>query len=162
MLNEKLAKMMSEQINLELYSAYLYMSFAGYFKAENLDGFGHWYDVQAMEELGHAKKFYDYMIDQGRVPELSQIPKPQVKVKNMLSLGKEGLKHEELVTASINKLYDAASDIKDHRTEEFLDWFIDEQAEEEVNACSMVHLLEKIEDNKAAQYFADLKMAKRE
>lgn len=162
LLSEKLTKLFNHQVNQELYSAYLYLDFAEYFKEKNMPGFGHWYSVQAQEEISHASRIMDYMIEQGRRPELREIAKPDVKIKDDISVGKAGLAHEVLITGMINKIYETAMNEKDYRTMEFLDWFVKEQNEEEENACNMLALLEQIEGNKAAVYFADLKMSGRE
>lgn len=162
LLSERLTKLFNQQVNQELYSAYLYLDFAEYFKQKNMPGFGHWYAVQAQEEISHASRFMDYMIKQGRRPELLEIAKPDAKYKNDVELGNAGLAHEVLITEMINKIYDVALEEKDYRTMEFLDWFIKEQSEEEENACDMVSLLEQIEGNNAAIYFADMKMRERE
>lgn len=161
MLNEKITKLMNKQINEELYSAYLYTYFATYFDHRDLKGFGHWYRVQAKEEFSHAQKFCNYMVNQGRQPELKEIRVPDVKITDFLSLAKAALAHEVQITGLIHKICEAAEDLKDYRSRQFLDWFVAEQAEEEVNACDMVSLLETVEGNRAALYFADAKMAER-
>lgn len=162
LLSEKLTKLLNEQINQEFYSAYLYLDFAGFFKKNNMSGFGHWYVIQAAEEIKHGMKIYDYMLDQGRCPELKAIEKPNVNVRKPMDVGKAALSHEMLITGMINKIYDIAVLEKDYRTKEFLDWFVKEQNEEEKNACDMLAVLEQIDGNRAATYFADMKMNERE
>ena len=134
MLNEKIAKLINEQVNKELYSAYLYLDFAGYYEDEGLDGFAHWYQMQAKEELDHGMMMRRYLIDNGLSVKLDAIAKPDKKFTDVLSPLKAGLEHEKYVTGLINNIYSEAFALKDFKTMQFLDWFIKEQGEEEKNA----------------------------
>ena len=113
MLNKKIAELINEQVNKELYSGYLYLDFANYYEAEGLDGFAHWYQIQAQEERDHAMMMRRYLIE-----------------------------HEQYVTSLINEIYSQAFAIKDFKTMQFLDWFIKEQGEEEKNAEDMLRKYE--------------------
>ncbi len=134
MLNEKIAKLVNEQVNKELYSAYLYLDFADHYEDAGLDGFANWYQVQAREELDHGMMMRRYLIDNGVKVELGAIAKPDKKFADNVAPLKAGLEHEQYVTSLINNIYAEAFAIKDFKTMQFLDWFIKEQGEEEKNA----------------------------
>ena len=134
MIDKKVAKLINEQVNKEMYSAYLYLDFANYFEDEGLDGFANWYVVQAQEEMEHAMLMRKYLIDNGLHVELDAIAKPDKKFANHLSVLEAGLEHEKYVSSLINKIYDAAFDVREYKTMQFLDWFVKEQVEEEKNA----------------------------
>ena len=138
MLDKKVAELLNEQIAKELYSAYLYLDFAGYFLDEGLDGFANWYRIQATEERDHAMKIYDYLVENNIRPELLAIAKPDKELTSHGGVLAAGLEHEEYVTSLINNIYSAASEVKDYRTLRFLDWFITEQGEEEANASDLI------------------------
>ena len=138
MINEKVAKLLNEQINKEFYSAYLYLDMANYYTDKGLDGFANWFKVQAQEERDHALLFTQYMQNNQVKVTLGAINAPDIIFDNFGSPLNEAFKHEQYVTASINNIYDAAHQIKDYRTMQFLDWFIMEQGEEEKNADDLI------------------------
>lgn len=138
MINEKIAKLVNEQVNKELYSAYLYLDFANYYADAGLDGFAHWYEIQAQEERDHALMMRRYLIDNGVKVTFNVIAKPDKKFKEHIDPLNAGLEHEQYVTSLINNIYREAFAINDFKTMQFLDWFIKEQGEEEKNAEDMV------------------------
>lgn len=138
MLKEKVSKLLNEQINKELYSAYLYLDMSNYYIENGLDGFGNWFKIQAQEERDHAMLFMQYLQNNGEKITLDQIEAPDVEFTGFNVPLDESLKHEQFVTASINNIYDEAFQIKDYRTMQFLDWFIKEQGEEEKNAEDLI------------------------
>ncbi len=138
MLNDKIAKLINEQINKEIYSGYLYLDFANYYEDEGLDGFAHWYQVQAQEERDHAMMMRRYLIDNGVRVTFEAVAKPDKTFKNTTDPLKAGYEHEQYVTSLINNIYAEAYKIHDYRTMQFLDWFIKEQGEEEKNAEDML------------------------
>ena len=138
MLNEKIAKLINEQVNKELYSGYLYLDFANYYADEGLDGFAHWYEIQAQEERDHALMMRRYLIDNGVRVTFPAIAKPDKAFKTTEDPLKAGFEHEQYVTSLINNIYAEAFAIKDFKTMQFLDWFIKEQGEEEKNAEDMI------------------------
>ncbi|MCH5350699.1 MAG: ferritin [Clostridiales bacterium] len=142
MLNEKIAKLVNEQVNKELYSAYLYLDFAGYYEDAGLDGFAHWYQIQAKEELDHGMMMRRYLIDNGLSVKLDAIAKPDKKFSDVVAPLKAGLEHEKYVTSLINNIYSEAFALKDFKTMQFLDWFIKEQGEEEKNAEELLKKME--------------------
>ncbi len=138
MLNKKIIELLNDQINKELYSAYLYLDIADYYADEGLDGFANWYEVQAKEERDHAFMFRRYLIENGVRVELKAIDKPNKTFNNHLTPLEVGYEHEQYVTSLITTIYHEAVEQKDYRTMQFLDWFIKEQGEEETNADDMI------------------------
>ncbi len=138
MINEKIAKLINTQVNKELYSGYLYLDFANYYADEGLDGFAHWYEIQAQEERDHAMMMRRYLIDNGIKVTFDKIDKPDKTFKNTVDPLKAGYEHEQYVTSLINNIYAEAAKISDYKTMQFLDWFIKEQGEEEKNADDML------------------------
>ena len=160
-MNEKVAKLINEQITHEFYSAYLYLDFSNYFKHGGLDGFANWYEVQAKEEMDHAMLFVKYLQNNNVAVELAAIAKPDVKLTDTMTVLKAGLKHEEYVTDLIHTIYDAASKVKDFRTTQFLDWFVKEQGEEETNANDMISKMELFGGDARALYLLDSELKSR-
>ncbi len=142
MLNKKIAQLVNEQVNKELYSGYLYLDFANYYADEGLDGFAHWYEVQAQEERDHAMMMRRYLIDNGIRVTFGAIAQPDKKFADLTAPLKAGYEHEQYVTSLINNIYAEAFAIKDFKTMQFLDWFIKEQGEEEKNAEDMLKKFE--------------------
>ncbi len=138
MLENKIADLINVQVNKELYSAYLYLAFANYYEDEGLDGFAHWYEIQAQEERDHAFKMRRYLIDNGISVTFDAIEKPETAFQSHLEPLEAGLKHEQYVTSLIHTIYNAAFEHKDYKTMQFLDWFVKEQVEEEKNAEDLI------------------------
>ena len=142
MLSEKVAALLNDQVNKEFYSAYLYLDFSNYFADRGLDGFANWYQIQAQEERDHAMLFYQYLHNNNAKVTLGAIAKPEKVLDSDMAVLKAGLEHEMYVTGLINDIYAAAHEDKDFRTMQFLDWFVKEQGEEEVNANDMISKME--------------------
>lgn len=138
MLNAKVKDLLNTQINLELYSAYLYLDFANYYYDKGLDGFAHYYDIQSQEERDHAMHLRAYLHDNGESVTFEAIAKPDKEVKEVDDPIKFALEHEIFITASINGIYKAASEANDYRTMQYLDWYVKEQGEEEKNADDLL------------------------
>lgn len=138
MLNKRMVNLINVQIKKELESAYLYLDFANYFSEKGLPGFEHWYRVQAREEIEHAERFIDYLHDENENVKLMSLDKLECVCTEDMDVLKSGLKHEMYITKLINDLYVEAEKLYDLRTMRFLDWFIDEQAEEEKNANELI------------------------
>ena len=155
MLNKKIADMLNEQVNKELYSAYLYLDFAYYYEDEGLDGFAHWYEIQAQEERDHALMLRRYLIDNGVRVTFGEIAKPDKEYKTHMCPLEAGLEHEKYVTSLINDIYAAAYSVKDFRTMQFLDWFVKEQGEEEKNATDMKSIMELFGTDAKGLYMLD-------
>ena len=138
MLDLKVKELLNTQINKELYSAYLYLDFSIYCEDLGLDGFANWFMIQAKEEQDHASLILEYLQNNSIAPVLEAIEKPSVKVENVEEVLKAALNHERYVTSLIHTIYDAAYDVRDFRTMQFLDWFVKEQGEEEKNTDDLV------------------------
>lgn len=134
MLQKNVVKLLNDQINKELYSAYLYLDMANYYAKEGLNGFENWFKIQAMEERDHAMLFRQYLLNNGHAVTFSAIADPSREYKNYKEPLDGALEHERYVTESIHTIYTAAVEAKDYRTMQFLDWFVKEQGEEEMNA----------------------------
>ncbi|ADO76946.1 ferritin [Halanaerobium praevalens] len=161
MLKESIAKALNQQINAELYSAYLYQSMAAYFEDKSLAGFANWMDLQAEEEMAHARKIYDFVNERGGRVILEGIEKPKSSWESQLDVFKESLAHEEKITAMINDLVSLAAAEKDYATHSFLQWFVDEQVEEEDTVGEIVDKLELIGDSTQGLFMMDDKLAAR-
>lgn len=151
----------NEQINKELYSSYLYLSMAAYFENKNLAGFAHWMRIQEAEEREHAMKLYDFVLERGGQVELKAIAAPPLTWNSNLELFRAVAEHEAEVTASIHALYELALAEKDYPAQIMLQWFINEQVEEEKNAAEVVANLELIEERGTAVLMLDHNLAKR-
>ena len=137
-MNEKIAKLLNEQINKEFYSAYLYLDIANYYDTLDLDGYANYYMIQAQEERDHALLFLKYMQNNGLEIRFKPIDKPDQVFDSVLKPLEVAAEHERYVTDLINAIYHQCYEDKDYRTMKFLDWFVDEQMEEEENADKMV------------------------
>ena len=146
MLGKKMQDALNGQINAELYSSYLYLSMAAYFESVNLRGFAGWMRVQAQEETAHGMKFFDFVVERGGRVTLKAIDAPPDKWNSPVAAFQAAYEHEQKVTAMIAKLVDLAESEKDHATRSFLQWFVDEQVEEEANADEVVQKLKMIKD----------------
>lgn len=138
MLDKNVSRLINEQVTAEFYSAYLYLDFANYYYDEGLDGFGHWYDIQAQEERDHAMLMRTYLQNNGEKVKFDTIQKPDKEYKSLEDPLKFGLEHEQYVTSLINGIYKAAKDVDDFRTMQCFDWFVKEQGEEEKNADDLI------------------------
>ena len=161
MLDKKVSKLLNKQINKELYSGYLYLSFSNYFESKGLNGFANWYYIQAQEERDHAMLFYKYLQNNGEKITLEAIEKPDKTFKNLIDPLKAGLEHEEYVTSLINNIYTVADEIKDFRTMQFLGWFIKEQGEEETNASDLITKMELFGNDPKGLYMFKSELAAR-
>ena len=137
-MNEKIAALLNQQINKEFYSAYLYLDIYNYYDGLDLDGYANYYMIQAQEERDHALLFMKYMQNNGLKVTLEAIDKPDKAFHSILDPLEAAAEHERYVTALINAIYHECHEAKDYRTMKFLDWFVDEQMEEEDNADAMV------------------------
>ena len=161
MMNEKVHELLNQQINKELYSAYLYLQFSNYFDEAGLDGFANWYMIQAQEERDHAMLFYQYLKNENQKVTLEAVDKPEREIKCHMDVLKAGLEHEEYVTSLIHDIYDAAHQVKDYRTMQFLDWFVKEQGEEETNANDLITKMELFGSDPKSLYMLNQELAAR-
>ena len=160
-MDKKVRDLINDQINKELYSAYLYLDFSVYYDEQGLDGFANWYMVQAQEERDHAMLFLKYLQNNGEKVTLEAVAKPDKTYSSLMDPLKAGLEHEQYVTSLINDIYGAAYDVKDFRTMQFLDWFVKEQLEEEKNADDMIKKMELFGSDPKGLYSLDSEYAAR-
>ena len=160
-MNETVAKLLNEQINKEFYSAYLYLDIANYYDALDLDGYANYYMIQAQEERDHALLFMKYMQNNGLKVTLDAIGKPDKVFSSVLDPLTVAAEHERYVTALINNIYHEAHEAKDYRTMKFLDWFVDEQMEEEKNADTMISRYNLFGQDPKSLYLLDQEYATR-
>jgi ferritin len=161
MLSKAVQDSINDQINKEFYSSYLYLAMSAHFESVNLPGLAKWTRVQAQEELGHAMKFYDYVIDRSGRVNFGAVEKPTSEWKTSLEVFNQVYEHEQKVTASIYKVYEVALKENDYATQGMLQWFISEQVEEEKNASEIVAQLEMIEAHDTAILMLDHRLGKR-
>jgi ferritin len=160
-LSSKLEKVLNDQVNLELNAAYAYLGMAAYFEHTAFTGFGKWMEVQSKEEIGHADRFFKYIVERGGRVTLQAIAEPKRDYKSPLDVFKTSLGHEQKVSAAICAIYELAGDEKDYATLSFLKWFLDEQVEEERNVSDILAKLELIGDNRGALYQIDKQAGRR-
>jgi len=155
MISAKMQKALNTHLNEEFYSSYLYLSMAAYFEAKNLKGFANWMRIQAAEEQMHGMKFFNFILQKGGKVTLAEIGVPKIEWKSISEVFTDTLKHEQKITGLINKLVEVAMLEKDFATNNFLQWFVTEQVEEEANVEEIVQKIEMIGDNKSGLYMLD-------
>ncbi len=161
MIKDSVAEAINEQINAEMYSAYLYLSMSVDFSNKNLDGFEHWMRLQAQEEMDHAIQFLDYLQERGARVKLESIEKPKSEWSSVLEAFEEAYQHECKVTGMINDIMNIAEKENDRATMNMLQWFIDEQVEEESSADDIVQKLKMIGDSPSGLLMMNDRMAQR-
>jgi len=144
MLNKKIEKAFNEQVNAELFSAYLYYSMSAYFASLNLPGFAHWMRVQALEETTHAHRFYSFIVERGGKVNMAAVADPDNSWETPLAAFQAAYQHELKITGMINSLVDLAIKQSDHAANNFLQWFVSEQVEEEASVDEVVQKLKLI------------------
>ena len=161
MIAKKIEDAFNIQINAEIYSSYLYLSMSAALEKMNLPGFASWMRVQAQEEMAHAMKFYDHIIERDGMVALVAIDGPPMAWKNVKAVISETLEHEQKVTGLINDLMDISLSEKDHAGSMFLQWFVTEQVEEEATAMEILGKLEIAGDSAGGLYLLDKELAGR-
>ncbi|MCK4259060.1 MAG: ferritin [Halanaerobiales bacterium] len=161
MLKENIQDALNKQINAEFYSSYLYLSMSTYFESTNLSGFANWMRIQAQEELTHAIKIYDFVNEPGGKVTLTAIETPQTDWATSLAAFEDAYQHEQKITGWINDLVDLAVNERDHATNNFLKWFVDEQVEEEASAEGVLQKLKLIGDSGSGLFMMDHELGQR-
>ena len=161
MINKKMTDSINEQINKEIYSGYLYLSMAAYSASIGLNGVANWFRAQLQEEMAHAQKFYDYVIQQGGRVVLKAIDEPPKDFKDARDLFQKTLEHEQMVTKRINNLVTHAKKENDHATETMLQWFVTEQVEEESTADEIIQKMKLMKDAPGGLFMLDQELTKR-
>jgi ferritin len=161
MLNSRIQDAFNEQLNAELFSAYLYLSMSAYFESENLAGMATWMRIQAQEELLHADRFFNFINDRDGRVVLKLIDAPKVEWSSPLEAFQDALEHERKITGLISELVDLSLSEKDHAGNTFLQWFVTEQVEEEASVKTIADKLELVGDNPVALYMLDGELGQR-
>ncbi len=161
MISKKMEAAFNAQIAEELFSAGLYYQMAGWFSANGYDGMAGWMLVQKGEEQTHAHKFFEHIAQRGGMPVIGAMQAPKAEWKNPLEIFQAAVKHEQHITACINKLLDLAHAEKDHAAAEFLQWFVKEQVEEEDSVSKAAQKLERIGSSGAGLVMMDKELGKR-
>jgi ferritin len=161
MISKKMQDALNKQINEEMFSFYLYLAMSADFQTKNLTGSGAWMNAQSKEEMAHAKKFFHFIIERGGEIELLPIAKPQKSWKTPLDAFKDAEKHEKHITKCIHDLVDLAIKEKDYATQNLLQWFVNEQVEEEASVGEVVAKLEMVADSKNGMYMIDRELGAR-
>ena len=161
MVSEKIARLINDQIAKEQYAAQLYLSMSAWFNAKDLEGIANYFRIQSKEELMHADKMFDYLADVGGEIIIGEISKPPYQFTDEVSVFQDALEHERLVTKSIFNIVKAANDEGDFATTSFLQWFVNEQVEEESSASLLVSKIKMVKDNPSALYLFDQELAQR-
>jgi len=162
MIGQKMQEALNQQVNAEIYSAYLYLAMAAYFQSLKLSGFANWMRAQTKEENTHAMKIYDFICEQGGRVTLKLIAEPPDQWQSPLAAFEAAQKHERKVTAMINDLVKLAGQQKEQATSAFLQWFVDEQVEEESSAGQVVEMLRAAETTPDGLTPIDQELGKRE
>jgi ferritin len=160
-LDKKLEAALNKQVNEELFSSYLYLSMAAYFESVDLTGFAHWMRIQTAEEHEHGLMFFDYINERNGRVLLSKIEAPKTEWKSPLDAFQEAYEHEKHISELIDKLVNHSRELKDNATDEYLQWFVEEQVEEEASTYRIVQQLKLIGNDRAGLFLLDRELAKR-
>lgn len=161
MMTDKMTKALNDQINAEMYSAYLYLAMSSYFSSINLDGMATWMRVQAQEEMFHGMKIYDFVNERGGRAVMQAIDQPPAEWVSALAVFENALAHEQKVTSLINNLVDLSMAERDHATTIFLQWFVTEQVEEEATATGVVNKLKMVGHDASSLFALDQELGQR-
>ena len=161
MASQRIISVLNEQVQKEFFSEYLYMSIEAYFASQNLDGFSNFFHVQAQEERDHAYKIFDYINRVGGDVKLKALDTPKSDFASITEVFEDALAHEKFITKSIHEILDIALEEKDHTTAAFLQWFVNEQAEEEASVDKILRKMKLLNGNPAGLFMIDAELAQR-
>ncbi len=162
MLNSNMEKELNGQLNREIFSGYLYLAMSAYFEEQDLPGFAHWMREQAMEEYEHGMRFFHYINRRDGRVVLEEIDKPQGDFESPLQVFELALGHEQKITGHIHDLYGLANELNDYATQSFLDWFVDEQVEEEESVGLILKQLKAVGDSAVGLMVLDKELGQRQ
>jgi ferritin len=162
MISKKIAERINEQINREMYSAYLYMAMSARFGEAGYKGVGKWLMVQYHEEMFHAMKFYGYLQDQGSIVELKALAAPTFKETGIKELFQHVLEHEKGVTKSIHEIMGLAVEEKDYATQALAQWYVSEQVEEEKNDMDILQAIDLVGNSAQGLFLLNIELGKRD
>ncbi len=161
MISKKIEDASNDQIAAEFYSAHLYLAMSAYLESIDLPGFAHWMRIQYQEEVSHAMKIFDYLIERDGRAIIKKFDAPQVEWKSVQDVFDATYEHEQKVTGLMNNLVDIALAEKDHACHIFLQWFVNEQVEEEATAKGIIQQLKLLGDSKAGLFMVDRELGQR-
>jgi ferritin len=161
MIGERLNSAINDQIKNELESYYIYLSMAAYLHSKSLDGMGHWMRAQAHEEMIHAMKFIEHLIDRDGKVVLQDLKQLKTEWSSPLEVFQDAFEHEKFISSKINDLTTIAREEKDYASEPILAWFTDEQIEEEASTGKIADELEMIGEDKSALLMLDRELGAR-
>ena len=161
MIKKTVEKALNEQVTREIFSSLLYLSMAGYFTTQNLTGFANWMRIQAKEEMDHAMKLFNFVLDRGGETKIGKMDAPISRWKSALEAFEAAYKHEQYITENINNLADLAIKERDHATNNLIQWFIDEQVEEEAQVDEIVNKMKMMEGFKGGLIMMDADLEQR-
>ncbi len=161
MIKERVLKALNDQINREFYASYLYLAMAAHFDLQSLDGFARWMFKQSEEEYGHAMRILNHVLERGGKVELQPIAAPPAEFGSPLDIFRQALEHERKVTGYINEIYKLAVEEEDYAAQSLMEWFVNEQVEEEDTVGRIVDRLELAGDNRAAILMLDAELGQR-
>ena len=161
MIPKKVEKALNEQINAEFFSAYLYLSMSAYLNEISLSGFANWMRAQYEEEMFHAMKMYDYLLERGGKIKLKSVEAPKYKWADIIDVFQDILAHEQQITNTVNQLVSLAIEQSDHATVNFLQWFVDEQVEEEASVSEILAQLKLVDGKGSGLFMLDREAAQR-
>lgn len=161
MITKKIEQLLNDQMNFEILSAYVYRAMGAYCDVRDLSGFSNWFKVQAQEEEMHSEKIYNYILDRGGEPVYKGFGDPGHNWEGLIKVFEDALAHEKIVTERFNNIMTEAVAENDHATRSFLNWFIDEQVEEEATAQSVVNQIKIVGETGPGLLMMDREMATR-
>ncbi len=161
MMSKTMQDALNEQMKQEFYSSYLYLSMSAYCESVNLPGLAHWMRAQAQEEAKHAVKIFEHLLDRGGRVELYQIDRPPAQFASAREVFEQAHRHEQQVTASINTVYGLAMDERDFASRVFLDWFVQEQVEEEKTSGLLAEQLRMVGEDRPGLLMLDRELGQR-
>jgi ferritin len=161
MIKESLVKALSDQVNAEYYSAYLYLAMSAHADRAGFKGIANWLFIQAREEMAHGTHMYQHILERGGTPSFGDIKTPQTSFGSIKEIFEKVLSHERTVTERIHKIATQAQQEQDHATYAFISWYINEQVEEEASAEELVAKVSLIADNPGLLYNLDASLAAR-
>lgn len=161
MISQKINEIINEQINKEFYSGYLYLSMSAHLKELGLFGFASWTKIQAKEEVEHGLKLFDYLLERNSFVTLKQIQTPPFEFNGIISIFNEIYEHEKCITKAVMEIARVAEEECDRTTLTFIDWFIEEQIEEEQQVKNIIKRLELFGDNEASLFLMDKELGER-
>jgi ferritin len=161
-LTQELEAALNAQVTLELESAHQYLALSAWLECEGLPGMAHWMRMQSGEENEHAMKFFEYLVDRNATVKLGPLPQPVLEFNSVIDVFRASLAAEQRVTEAINNVYAIATDARDFASYPLLDWFVNEQVEEEATVQQIIDDLERIEGNGYALLMLDREMGVRQ